>query len=131
MPWVGAVKPSTTLNSVVLPAPFGPIKPINSPLWIQNDTFSSTVSEPYTTCKLSTSTTISLACEGDTEIGEVLVLDAKVIFSLCLIGIGESFDGVEHQCVRPGLCSYGSHKARADQTLVKDVADALRADQPA
>jgi hypothetical protein len=30
-PLVGARKPLTTLNSVVLPAPFGPISPLSSP----------------------------------------------------------------------------------------------------
>ena len=45
-PDVGGVMPVTTLNSVVLPAPFGPITPNTSPAFTANETPSTAVTPP-------------------------------------------------------------------------------------
>ena len=38
LPLVGLCKPAIALNSVVFPAPFGPIKPVMDPCSIVNET---------------------------------------------------------------------------------------------
>src|SRR6266508_4722418 len=45
-PAVGSYTPVIALNTVVLPAPFGPINPKISPGWIAIDTSSTAVSPP-------------------------------------------------------------------------------------
>jgi hypothetical protein len=49
VPDCGVTNPQMTLNSVVLPAPFGPITPSTSPRWTSTDTFSSAVMPPNET----------------------------------------------------------------------------------
>ncbi len=48
-PASGATKPQITLNSVVLPAPFGPITPSTSPAWTSSETPSSATTPPNRT----------------------------------------------------------------------------------
>ncbi len=54
-PSSGSMKPQTTLNSVVLPAPFGPMTPSTSPGSTNSDTESSAVRPPKRTVTPSTS----------------------------------------------------------------------------
>ena len=49
-PPVGRYMPVTQLNSVVLPAPFGPMTAVTEPGAIVNDTSSSAVSPPNRIC---------------------------------------------------------------------------------
>src|SRR5437870_4523890 len=92
LPLLNGIKPNIAFSKVVLPAPFGPIRPMNSPEWMQNDTFSITVSGPKTTDRLSTSIkSFLLTCKGCSELGEVFPLDAEIVFALFLVCIGYSF----------------------------------------
>src|SRR5688500_8023637 len=47
VPWVGAMKHVRIFIVVVLPAPFGPRKPMTSPRRIENETLFSAQTSPY------------------------------------------------------------------------------------
>src|SRR6516225_6370842 len=54
-PWFGRCRPVMTLNSVVLPAPFGPIRPVISPAWARSDTSANAATPPKFTLTCRTS----------------------------------------------------------------------------
>jgi hypothetical protein len=61
-PDVGRASPTIILSAVVLPAPFGPRKPVTAPARTANDNSSTAFTEPYRF--VSPSTTIGVAtCE--------------------------------------------------------------------
>src|SRR3954454_8324770 len=56
-PWVGGCSPQMTLNNVVLPAPFGPMRPVTWPTSTRRSTSSSARTPPNSTETSATSRT--------------------------------------------------------------------------
>src|SRR5260370_14605889 len=60
-PVTGGCSPVITLNNVVLPAPFGPIRPVTRPLSASRSTSSRALTPPKRTPTLSTRNTDNVA----------------------------------------------------------------------
>ena len=71
MPDCGLTKPEMQLNSVVLPAPFGPITPSTSPPATPSETLSSAVIPPkrtVTPCTASAAEPVRVSLDTSTEV---------------------------------------------------------------
>src|SRR6476646_6172768 len=109
-----------TLKQVVLPAPFGPIRPRISPVLMWKDTPSRAVTPPKRSVTSSTSSSLPLgrsaisSTEMSTEVSGVVSTASARVGSRVVSGMGRSF--LEDLCL--DVCLFGSHRsARWHQTL--------------